>query len=88
MADDYTAFYRGRRALQGQPLRYSVIGKVDGLWAQAGRLTLDDGRVLSVAALRDPGTGLLTSARAELSRPGGKPQPVSAAELAGLLKGE
>jgi hypothetical protein len=69
-------------------LRASVIGRVDGLWAQSSRLILDDGRVLSVYALRDPGSGLMVSARAEVARPGAEPKVLDAAGLAVLLKGE
>ncbi|MBI5240176.1 MAG: hypothetical protein HY926_06865 [Elusimicrobia bacterium] len=69
-------------------LVYAFIGRVEGLWAQSSRLVLDDGRILSAYALRDPSTGLITAARAELSRPGAKPRTVGASELAVLLKGE
>jgi hypothetical protein len=69
-------------------LRPVVIGKVDGLWAQRSRLTLDDGRVLSVYVLRDPGSGLMVSARAEVARPGAEPKVLDAAGLSVLLKGE
>lgn len=71
-----------------EALRLVTIGRVDGSWAQSGRLVLDDGRVLTVTLLKDPESGLFTAARAEVSGPGEKPRVLAPAELGVLLRGE
>jgi len=71
-----------------EALRLATIGRVEGLWAQSGRLTLDDGRTLTVTLLKDPESGLFTAARAEAAAPGGKAQVLTPAQLSSLLKGE
>jgi hypothetical protein len=71
-----------------ESLRLATIGRVDGLWAQSGRLVLDDGRTLTVSLLKDPESGLFTAARAEVSGPGEKSRALAAAELGALLSGE
>ncbi len=71
-----------------EAMRLVTIGRVEGLWAQSGRLTLDDGRSLAVTLLKDPESGLFTAARAEISGPGEKPRALAAAELGVFLSGE
>jgi hypothetical protein len=71
-----------------ESLRFVTIGRVNGSTAQSARLALDDGRVLSVYALKDAESGLFSAARAELGRPGEKTAVVPAQELGALLRGE
>jgi hypothetical protein len=71
-----------------EAMRLVTIGRVEGAWAQSGRLVLDDGRTLTATLLKDQESGLFTAARAQVNGPGGKSRALTAAELDMLLRGE
>jgi hypothetical protein len=70
------------QSLMPADMHFETIGRVGDYLEVRGRMRLEDGAALVVYALRDPGTGIISHARAELDRSG---TPLSLPQLRRIL---